>query len=151
MIPISKPSPALASLFVNPQNITNLQEWIRLVTAPFDSKGFAVNCFHLSSVLNKGTEELLPDERTDLVRVDFPMTISGLYFKTDADYDDEGSLILSVNNCARVSFLTSNHSIQKYRDMFGDSTEGLKGSYEEIVRFYLEYMSALMTIPKPEL
>src|SRR5690242_4898629 len=114
---IQKPSAQLF-LLSNKENIKNLRSWIKLLTNPFKKKEYAPNCFHLSSILHKGTTDLLPDEKKDLLRIDFPTTVSGLYLKTDKDYEDEGCIVFSIDNHASFSFNTDNHSHPKHQKLF---------------------------------
>jgi hypothetical protein len=146
---INKPSSPLRLLLSNNENVNNLQEWIMLLTAPFQNKAFATKCLHLSSVLHKGSEGLLSQEKSELVRIDFPTTVSGLYFKTDKDNDDEGCLILSIDNKAHLSFITDNHSVKKYQERFAGNRGEVSGTYSKVARIYLAYLKELMAVPKP--
>lgn len=145
---IEKPSPQIHSLLLDKGSTGSLKEWIELLTSPFKNSEFAPNCFTLASVLDKETQNLLFSQERDLVRIDFPTTISGLYQKTDEDYRDEGYLILSINNKACIHFATRRHSVLKYQEMFSDKEKSIVGTYEEVVKVYLEYLNALMAIPK---
>ncbi len=146
---INKPSKEIQLLLNSQDNAENLKEWIKLLTAPFKNKMFVENPYNLASVFHKGTEELLSLDYGNLVRIDFPSTVTGLYFKTDQNYNDEGCLILSVNNRASLSFLSNNHSVVKYRKQFASNRKEMSGSYAKIARTYLIYLKELMAVPKP--
>jgi hypothetical protein len=145
---INKPSEELRQLLSNKENINNLKEWIDVLISPFKKKGYAKDCFQLSSVLHKGTEKMLTDRDCDLVRIDFPTLAKDLYDSLGRDYLDSGCLTLCVNNQARISFLTDNHSVKKHEELFGGKKNGMNGTYEEISKIYLDYLHALMGVPK---
>lgn len=132
-------------------HIKNLKEWIDILTKPFANKGYAENCYHIASVLHQGSEDLLPYEETDLLRIDFPTTIRALYLYDLEDQKDEGCVVFSIDNRAWMSFQTDNHSIEKYKHlkMFANEYRMVKGTYNQIAKIYFKYLSDLMSIPKP--
>lgn len=146
---IEKPSGELYSFTNDEESIVNLKNWIDILTKPFKQKGISPKCIHVSSLLEEATALLLPDSLKDIVRIDFPTTVSGLYLKLDGDYDDEGSLILSIENRARLVFSTNNHSVERYKGLYsGKAGEVvIEGTWEEVSKEYFRYLNELMKVP----
>jgi len=147
---IIAPPTKIIQLISNDQNSINLKAWIDILKKPLENKLFVPNCFRLSSVLHKGTEENLFNSTTDLVRLDFPTTISGLYQELEQDENNQGYLTLSVNNLGNIFFVTKQHSVARYEELLEKKKNLIKGNYSQIVKFYLEYLNELISIPKPE-
>lgn len=122
------------------ENDRRYQNWIETLTAPFKKKGYGP-CFSTYTQLTEEGRKILCG--TELLRIDFPTNLSGLYRMEHENYDPgkNGTLIISKDDKARLCF-------PDYPGAYDDgevySKEPIEGGYRDIVKKYFNYLSELM-------
>jgi len=135
------------SLKNDQQNIANLKKWIEVIKSPFNDYPDADN-FTVHSLL--GNEDDLQHlvyngPPGDIVYATFPSTARALLGKED-NGDCHGYLYLHVNNKASIG-LNTHADYKKGPIYLGKLEETIQGTWEEVVKVYLEYIRELAKIP----
>lgn len=144
---IVSPSEGIKKLLQTGDNSENLQIWIDLIIGPFKNYPKA-NWFEIHSVLNNEdtlAEEIFSNHPESFARLDFPITVAGLY---GLEKDTSASACLSLDTNLNAEMVTEleRHDVFNSKDGLVSS---IKGTWEEVVEVYLKFLNKLTTIPIP--